>query len=143
VKIILFDSNIYDELEKDVSIQIRLHRLIQDNVVRVIATPKIQDELGKKFGGVPAWFPINLENESVFVFGHSRLDRADMRQGEVFEQHRGSSKKIADAMIADSADALADVLVSDDKRCRDRLKKISNRCSGMTYKEFTAWLEHL
>jgi hypothetical protein len=53
----------------------------------------------------------------------------------VYSEHRGASNEIPDAIIADSAPALADILVSEDRRCRERSKKISTRflpshCSG-------------
>jgi hypothetical protein len=144
MKTVLLDGNIYNKLEKDGSTRTRIRKLIEKTFVCVIATPKVKDELDDSpFGGIPSWFPVELQNEAVIVLGHARFGRARFGKGKVFEQHRGKSKKVSDAIIADSADALADILVSDDKRCRNQLTRISKTCMGMTYKEFSAWLKHL
>ena len=68
----------------------------------------------------------------------------DLGEGEVHNEHLGASKKqFPDAIIADTADALADVLVTEDPRFRKRLNKISESCQAMKYEEFTAWLKQL
>jgi len=95
------------------------------------------------FQGIPGWFPVDLEPEAVTVLDHAHLDLTNLGPGEVFNKHRGVSSKASDAIIADSADSLADVLVSEDRRCRERLKKISNKCKAMIYKEFSTWLQQL
>jgi hypothetical protein len=59
----------------------------------------------------------------------------------VYTRHRGVSKNIKDGIVADSADALADILVSEDGRCRRRISAISSSCVGMSYEEFGRWLE--
>lgn len=61
-------------------------------------------------------------------------------EGVVYDEHRGESKNIPDAIIADSANALADILVSEHRRCRERLKKISARCTSLDYEQFREWL---
>src|SRR6266478_5095937 len=142
MKTVLLDGMIYDALEPDIPTRTRIRGLIRSEVLRVIATPKVRDELEESpFRCIPAWFPVCLEPEAVFILGHGHLDQAALGEGDVFEQHRGKSEKVSDAIVADSADSLADILVSEDKRCRDRLKRISKRCIGMTYQEFIAWLK--
>jgi hypothetical protein len=111
-------------------------------LVRVIATPIVRDELkASPFNGFPDWFPIVLEAENVTVLDYAYLGMTRLGEGEVYNGHRGESKKIPDAIIADSADGLADILVSEDRRCRERLKRISTRCRGMDYQEFSEWLQ--
>lgn len=136
-KTLFLDGNIYNRLEADVSGRSRLVRLIALGAVRVIATPVLVDALASSpFGGLPGWFPIAVEAESVFALGHARLGMARLGGGEIYTGHRGESGKIVDAIIADSAHSLADVLVSDDQRCRKRLAEASSRCLDIGYEEF-------
>ena len=103
----------------------------------------IQDELtAGPFGGLPDWFPIELELESVAVVDYSRVGMCRIGDGEVYKKHKGQSKQAPDGIIADSADSMADIFVSDDHRCRERLKKISRWCQSKTFEEFKAWVEH-
>ena len=138
---VLLDGNIYDKLELDLESRSVLGALISRSFVRVIATPIVVDELSNShFGGLPGWFPIEVEAESVTVLGYAHLSMTRLGEGEVYSEHRGASKKIPDAIIADSANSLADILVSEDSRCRERLKRISNHCKAMDYSEFCSWL---
>jgi hypothetical protein len=84
-----------------------------------------------------------VEVESVMVWGYWRWGMARWSDGTVYKKHRGESSKIADAIIADSADSLADILVSEDRRCRSRLAAISSRCTAMDYNEFQTWVKRL
>ena len=142
MKTILFDCNIYDRLASDQTTRIRLASLVSRGQVRVIATPKVIDELNKSpFGGVPNWFPVDAELEAVFVLDHGRLSMARLGPGDVYESHRGTSNKVADAIIADSADDLADIAMSEDGRFVRRLNRTSVGCRAMDYDEFLAWLK--
>lgn len=141
---LLFDGNIYNRLDADGKTRERLAWHIAQGGIRVIATPVVVDELSNSpFGGLPDWFPIEVEVESVIVWGHWRWGMARWGKGAVYTQHRGDSKKIPDAIIADSADSLADILVSDDRRCRNRLADISTRCRALDYSEFQGWLRQI
>lgn len=138
---ILLDKNIYDKLQADAEVRTSLRTLVDRGLVRVIATPMVLDELRRgPFGGLPCWFPVAVEAESVTVLGYATLDMTELGDGQIYTEHRGESKKIPDGIIADSADALADIFVSEDRRCRERLKRISTRCCGMNYEEFCDWL---
>jgi hypothetical protein len=138
---ILLDSNVYDALDQDPTVRSMIATLIAQGDLRMIATPKVLDELhSSPFGGLPDWFPVELEAESAFVLGHAQLGMARLGSGDIYTQHRGESSKVPDAIIADSAHASADILVTEDKRCRKRLQKISDRCRAMTYSEFHEWL---
>jgi hypothetical protein len=141
VTTILLDGNAYNKLQLDVEARSTLRALVARGRARVIATPMILDELRQSpFGGPPNWFPIAVETESVTVPGYVPLGMTRLGDGQVYDEHRGESSKIPDAIIADSASALADILVSEDRRCRERLKRISTRCCGMDYAEFREWL---
>jgi hypothetical protein len=111
-------------------------------LVRVIATPIVRDELKESpFDGFPDWFPIALEAENVTVLDLAYLGMTRLGKGGVYSEHRGESKKIPDAIIVDLADGLADILASEDHRCREGLKRISTRCRGMNYQEFSELLQ--
>jgi hypothetical protein len=117
---ILLDGNIYDRLFADQYTCTKLTLLIAKGSVRVIATPTVVAELTKSpFLGVPKWFPVDLEPEAA-------TDQADT--------------EIADAVIAASAHALADLMVSEDHGCRWRLSQLSTRCKALSYAEFRSWL---
>ena len=142
MKAILFDSNIYDALEHDMEAKSAINTLSSNGTIRVIATPRVQDELSASpFGGIPNWFPVAIETESVAVLGFWRLGMARLGEGEVYREHRGDSNQASDAVIADSANDLADFFVSEDKRARTRLNAISDSCIAMSYCEFRTWLQ--
>ena len=139
---LLLDGNVYDKLSQDQRTKEVLARLIEARQVEALATPVVVGELtASPFGGLPDWFPISRVPEAVTVLGYARLGAARLSSGEVYRKHRGTSKKIPDAIIAHSANALADILVSEDQRCRKRLAEISTRCRAMSYDEFREWLE--
>lgn len=141
MKKVLLDSNIYNRLQRDPPTIETLRTACDAGDVQVIVTPKIVAELSDgPFGGVPDWFHTELIAESVMVVDHSFIGWCYLGSGEVYERHRGNSNKVPDAIIADTADSSADILVSEDRRCRERLRQISNRCKVFTYREFSAWL---
>ena len=141
MKTILLDSNIYDRLEEDAEACRALSAQVSNGEVAVIATPKIVDELrNSPFDGIPTWFPVSVEPEAVTVLGHARLGMTRLSNGDVYRAHRGKSKKVPDAIIAHSANALADIAVSDDGRFRHRLRAISQQCRVMSFDKFREWL---
>lgn len=140
-KAVFLDGNIYNLLDQDLETRTSVAKAIARGQIRVIATPVVVDELLQSpFGGVPDWFSVDVEVENVAVPDHWHLGQAGLGDGRVFTEHRGTSHKTRDAIIADSADALADVLVTDDRRCRKRLLEISSKCTAFDYKRFRRWL---
>lgn len=144
MKRILLDGNIYDKLAADQQCRKLLAAHIAAGRVDVVATLVVVDELQESpFGGLPDWFPVTTEPESAFVLGHARLGMARLGSGDVFTAHRGDSGQTKDAIMADSAHALGDVFVSEDRRCRTRLASISTICDALNYEQFRAWLGNL
>ncbi len=118
-----------------------LANLVARRAIRIIVTPVLVGELLESpFGGVPDWFPIETEPDSVAALGHWSLGMAQFGSAEVYRAHRGSSDKTADAIIADSAASLADVLVTNDHRCKKRLAALTTNCIALTFAEFTTWV---
>jgi hypothetical protein len=140
-KTILLDGNIYNRLNNDPATVLKLRDSVKVGRLRVIATPIVVQELtGSPFGGLPDWFPIEVQDESVCVLGFALVGAARLGDAQVFTKHLGNSRKTADAIIADSADTFADVFVSDDDRCRRRVASFSSRCVALDYQEFMEWL---
>lgn len=138
---VLLDSNIYDKLEHDEEARKKLAAAVDHCQIKVIATPVVADEMRQSpFCGFPDFFPISIEAEAVAVIGHACLGMARLGPGDVYTAHRGSSNNTKDAIIADSADKLADLFVSEDSRCRKRLSQVSTCCQAMSYDYFRAWL---
>ena len=138
---IIFDTNIYDKIELDEAIKSRVSSLVCSNRLCVIATPKVIDELRQgPFRGLPDWFPICYEPESVAVCGHARSGMARLGDGRDYTEHRGGSNNIADAIISDSAAAMADILVSEDQRLVKRFNDLRTHCIAMRYATFREWL---
>ena len=137
----MLDTNVFDLLAADPPTQLAIRDLVIAKKVRVLATPKIRDELtDSPLEGLPDWFPIELEPESVAVSGHARSGMARLGEGKIFKAHKGESCKAADGIIADSANSLADIVVSEDGRFLRRFQDMSERCQGMSYEQFCKWL---
>jgi hypothetical protein len=138
---IFLDSNIYDLLEKRQDLHARLQALVAAGDVRVIVTPVMCQELSASpFRGVPQWFPIQLMPESVCVADHAFSDMAFTGPGDVFRDHRGMSEQHPDAIAADSAATFADVVVSEDRRFRRRLKLLAPGRRVFDFSGFETWL---
>ena len=138
---VLPDGNVYDKLRRDAKTRATLQACVDRGLVRVIATLTVLDELRRSpFGGIPAWYRVAIESENVTVLNKATLGVTRLGEGAVYYEHCGKSRQVPDAIIADSANALADILVSEDRRCRERLKRIGTRCKGMDYEGFCGWL---
>ncbi len=138
---VLLDGNIYDQLSRDIKTRTVLVNKISAGLIRVVAIPTLEGELSRSpFGGLPDWFPIEIETDSVCVVGHSPIGTARPGSGDVYNAHRGGSRHVKDAIIADAADDLAHVLVTDDRRFRVRLSQIRTKCQVMDYEQFRNWL---
>jgi|AntAceMinimDraft_16_1070373.scaffolds.fasta_scaffold04984_2 hypothetical protein len=137
---VVLDSNIYDRLELDVETRELLSKFVTQGMLQVISTPRIRRELEESpLQGIPDWFPVVQELESVSILPF-RLGETRLGKGEVFRAHLGESAKRADAEITDSANAYADVFVTDDRRCRKRAQECAPLCKTLTYPDFKAWL---
>lgn len=138
---VLLDCHIYDKLEIDRETCGAVRDLVDRGVIRIIATPMVVAEMQQSpIRGLPHWFPVAVEPESVTVVGYAVVGMTRVGDGKVFTAHRGDSQKTPDAIIADSAGSLANILVSEDRRCRERLKTISTRCKALDYREFSEWI---
>ncbi len=138
---IVFDSNIYDKLNNRPNLQEKIRQLINENKLTILVPSTINRELkNSPFKGVPNWFKTERAGDSVFILDHSLLDIDRLGNGDIYNSHKGNSLKLRDAIIADTAETDADIFVSEDKRCRERLKNISDSCQSMTFDEFQNWI---
>jgi hypothetical protein len=139
---ILFDTNAYDALALQPEARERVRALCERGVITVVATSTIVDELADSpMQGLPAWFPVTEELDGIAVIGHSRIGHARIGVNDIYEPHLGESNQVADAVIAESAERYADILVSDDVRCRSRFAKLTQKCEVLTTAEFVKWLD--
>ena len=139
---IVLDSNIYDRLATDPTRCDCLRELIHQGLVEVLVSPVVHDQLlASPFNGVPSLFPVRLISEAVAIAGVAKAGLARVGTGEVFTQHLGASDQYEDAIIAETANCDAGIFVSEDNRCRKRLKTISATLQCLNYDEFAAWLE--
>lgn len=138
---VLLDSNIYNCVEAENTTRIRIAEMIASGTIEVVASPVIVNELrDSPFGDVPDFFPVKRITEAVFVVGIAVVGLARVGDGKIFNAHRGESTKTKDAIIADTADKDCEIFVSEDKRCRERLKQAGKRCSALSYADFKEWL---
>ncbi len=137
---IIFDNNIYDCI-KEHSLQEKIRNLVESQIVTVILPTTSNRERGEiPDKSIPAWFKTEEIGDTVFIADYSRVDIDCLGDGVIFTKHKGGSHKIADAVIADCANAYADIFVSEDKRARNRLENIS-KCKVMTFVQFKQWIE--
>lgn len=138
---VVFDSNIYDKLAADPETIGTIAEKIATGTLVVMVSPIIVDELREsQFGGVPQFFPIQQITEAIAVAGYAIAGLARPSDGVMYEAHRGTSKKSKDAIVAETAESDCDMLVSEDRRCRDRLNRHAKKCKALDYAQFKQWL---
>jgi hypothetical protein len=139
----LLDGHIYDKFEADSASADLLKATVASGKIIVLMPRVVQDELAARPAGVPCWLPVAQITDGVFVAGISIAGAARVGGGGVFESHLGESRKAGpDAVIAATAHSDADVLVSEDNRCRERAKQFT-RCECLTFDQFITLLKSL
>jgi hypothetical protein len=137
----IFDTNIYDKLIDDEQTCEAISKLIKNDLLRVEVPQTVEDELIESpHKGVPNLFPVKRTSDSVCILDHSKFDDARFGDGTIYEAHQGQSEKFKDAIIADTADSDCNIFVSEDNRCRKRLREFTDKCSCFSYAEFKEWL---
>jgi predicted nucleic acid-binding protein len=138
---VLLDTNVYDALRAYPEAVTRIRSLCERGLLTIIATSTIRDELSQSpMGGIPGWFPVSVDLDAIAVIGHSRIGHARIGRNDIYDRHRGQSRQVPDAVIAESAERYADIFVSDDVRCRDRFAQMTQNCKVMGSLEFVQWL---
>lgn len=134
---IILDSNIWNALAGDERARARVQYLVDQRALRVLIPDTLLRELQKSpWKGVPEWFPTENASDSVFVAGHSRAGRSRVSDGGIYSAHKGESRQVADAMLADFASKDADIFVTEDRRARKRYLELVPRGEALTYDEF-------
>ena len=93
-----------------------------------------------RFREVPDFFHVEETPDGVAVAGIVKAGAAVPSEGETYSKHLGESKKARDAVIAETAENQADILVSEDKRCRERLRSIGDKTECYDFRQFKDWL---
>lgn len=134
--VVIIDSNIYNCLSTDTHMITAIREKIKTGKIKILVTRTIAEELWKSpFKGIPKFFPIEFCGNTVARCGIMRCGDT-IGSGKIFDAHRGKSKKINDALIADVADSRAQWLISEDRRLRTRMRQISKRCRVLDYISF-------
>ena len=142
MKKVLLDSNAYDALGAWPDVIARIRSLCDRGALEIIATSTVKNELERSpLRGIPDWFPVTLDLDGIGVIGHSRIGHARIGRNDIYDDHRGQSHQVPDAVIAESAERYADLFVSDDQRCRARFAKLTRRCLVMGSLDFMAWVK--
>lgn len=137
----LLDGMIYNLLGAEIQVRQQILALTRTNRIEIIASPVVVQELAlSPFRGLPDWFPIAVVPEGIAISGLARSGMARSSTGQIYKAHLGQSKKSHDAVLAHSAHSIGATLVSDDHRCRERLKVLAGAASAFTYGEFKVWV---
>jgi hypothetical protein len=120
----MIDTNIFDKIVATRGMTWNLRRLVRKGTVTILTTHVQEDELADipsrwlrfRVGRVPH---VRIPT-SEFVWNASRLDQARLGTGQPFEEIRGSVTHTKDGLIAATAYAEADVLVTEEGRLRRR-----------------------
>jgi hypothetical protein len=138
---ILLDGNIYGKLAADTVARELLRQRVARTEVTIIATPVLAAELSESpFRGFPNWFPIRVQHDCVAIAGITRSGTARSSIGQMYRAHRGESRGNGrDAIIAQAANSMADIFVSEDGRSRRRLARLSQKCRALSFEEFSNW----
>jgi hypothetical protein len=140
---IILDTNIYDFLAIDSETCDLVKGIVNSGQLTVIVTRTVAEELFRSpFEGIPNFFKTEYQGNTVSRCGLMCAGDS-LGAGEVFDAHLGKSKKVNDALIADSASYEADWVVSEDSRLRKRFAKLNSHCQSMSYGEFKANLREM
>jgi hypothetical protein len=137
----LLDGNIYNLVDTDIAVRDQIWILTERGCVEIVASPVLVTEPQRSpFQGVPTWFKVVVEPEGIAISGLARSGMARSSGGAMYRPHLGESKESFDAIIAHSAHSMGATLVSEARRCRERLKRLADTGGAVAYSEFKAWL---
>jgi predicted nucleic acid-binding protein len=139
---VVLDGNVFDKFERDARAADLLATLISESKVAVLMPRVIADELRARPAGMPEWLQVCHVTDGTAVAGIAIAGAARVGGSPVYDAHLGTSRKGKDAVVAVTAHLDADVLVSDDRRCRTRAQQHA-RCEALTYEQFVERLKKL
>lgn len=147
---LMLDTMIYDKVVDTPEMLELLLRLIDGGKVEIFATHIQEDELAKipdeRKRAEVAKIPRQEIPTSGMVWDTSKWDKSTWGDGsesgvsidEIRSEKRGHTR---DALIATSASANADVLVTDDNRLKNRLKDSDARCEVWDIEQFRSFIK--
>jgi predicted nucleic acid-binding protein len=149
---VMLDSNIFDAIIKDASLIDHLNALSAGGRLTILTTHVQEDELAQ----IPD--PVKREQISKIrrtyvrtaggVWGVSKYGMSTWGDGSqsgcsIGEIDSTSHKHTADALIATTASADADVLVTNDDRLPKRMAETQARCKVWKFEEFRDHIDRL
>jgi rRNA-processing protein FCF1 len=148
---VILDTMVYDAVENDQQLK-QLIRGCQDaGHISIFTTHVQKDQLAqippeKDVGQASAVAAMQIAT-SVTVIGYSRIGQSRIggnEENDVYSKLRiNNSKHTEDAIIGTTAYHDADILVTDDKGFRNRLKNLRSRVKVMSSAEFKNYLHDL
>ncbi len=146
---LMLDTMIYDKVVDTPGMLELLQRLVDEGEVEILATHIQEDELAKipdeRKRAEVSKIPRQEVPTSGAVWNTSKWDRATWGDGsesgvsidEIRSEKRGHTH---DALIATSASANVDALVTNDKRLKNRLNDSDARCEVWNFKRFRSFV---
>jgi rRNA-processing protein FCF1 len=122
----MLDSNAFDEPAKRESDRQLTVRVARSKQIQLFTTYAQEDELDELASRKPekywriASIPRDIILSSVFVLDHTPLGSGRLGGGKTYEAVRRGPRHVDDAVIADTAHAEGMVLVTSEKRLRNR-----------------------
>jgi predicted nucleic acid-binding protein len=134
----VLDTNIWDKLAVEDDARLRTVELCHRGELQIVVPHTLFRELlASPFKGVPNWFETTtIIHDNTFVIGHSMIGFGQIGGGEVYKTHRASAKQIADSVIVDTADAAADIFVSEDRRSLSKYRRMRGATRALDYRQF-------
>jgi len=147
----MFDTNIFDRVAELDGLIERLRSLGETEAIEILTTHIQRDELAaipdaKKREAV-AGIPTTMIPTSGAVWGASRWDEATWGDGAgdvlLNDVKTPSGSHVHDALIATTAAASCDILVTHDERLRGRIAAVGSKLSVLDFADFLRLIESI
>jgi len=138
---------VYDKIAADLAFKSLLQRLKDEGRLDFISTYVEAGQIAaipsEKDIGQSSAVQTNLVASSVFILGHSKPGYAQLgdENGNYGKINVTNPKNVADGIIAATALSRASILVTDDVRLTNRLKRIKSNLVVYSFEAFKAWAE--
>ncbi|PIC86115.1 hypothetical protein CSV72_09875 [Sporosarcina sp. P20a] len=148
---VMIDTNIYDCLIVDEEVLSLVRSLIGEEIIEILTTHIQIDEVNNvndiTMRNNLLTVPTNEIKTRILVIGHSRIGKSKIGIGKengikFISIHKDNPKHINDAIIAVTANANADILVTEDKKLKQKVQAQSSKLQVWNYKEFKEHIIH-
>jgi len=146
---IMFDTNIYDKIIDNLGMVDRLNQLTKEGKLVVLSTHIQDDELARipdeKKRHAIAEISRKMVTTSGAVWGVSKWGKATWGPGgkgkiNIEAIRKGNAEDTEDALIGTTAERDADVLVTEDNRFAERMKRLNPSCEIWNFVKLKEYL---